>query len=246
MDTVRALELVTGAVERGEVVALATVVRGAGTGTKLVVGYDGTLEGTTGDAALDEEVVRLAREAMTSGRTKRIEGEREVYVEPYAPSPSIVICGAGHIGVPLAAMAKYTGYHVTVIDDRADYANRKRFPSADEVVADDFAAALARLRITPATAIVLVTRGHRYDWDCLRTVIGSRAGYIGMIGSRRRVKAAMLGLEREEIAPELLGRVHAPIGLDIGAETPEEIAVAILAEIVLSRRRGTGRPLSAK
>jgi xanthine dehydrogenase accessory factor len=246
METLRALELVTGAVERGEVVALVTVVRGPGTGEKLVVAYDGTLEGTTGDVGLDAEVVRLAREAMTSGRTKRIEGEREIYVEPYAPSPSIVICGAGHIGVPLAALAKYAGYHVTVIDDRADYANRKRFPTADEVVADDFAAALARARITPATAIVLVTRGHRYDWDCLRTVIDSRAGYIGMIGSRRRVKAAMLGLEAEGIGRELLEKVHAPIGLDVGAETPEEIAVAILAEIVLVRRGGTGRPLSAK
>jgi xanthine dehydrogenase accessory factor len=183
---------------------------------------------------------------MASGRTKRVEsGDIEVYVEPYAPAPSIVVCGAGHIAVPLAVMAKQAGFHVTVIDDRADYANRRRFPTADEVVADSFADALSQISIASTTAIVLVTRGHRQDWDCLRVVIDSRAGYIGMIGSRRRVKAAMMGLEAEGFSAERLARVAAPIGLDIGAETPEEIAVAILAEIVLTRRGGTGRPLSA-
>lgn len=246
MESVEALERVAAAVERGETAALATVVRGPRAGTKLVVELGGALHGTTGDAALDEEVVRRAVESMASGRTKRVEaGEAEVYVEPYEPPHSIVICGAGHIAVPLARMAKFAGYRVTVVDDRADYANRKRFPDADEVVADDFTAALARMTITPATAVVLVTRGHRYDWDCLREVIDSRAGYIGMIGSRRRVRAAKLGLEAEGVPADRLARVSAPIGLDVGAETPEEIAVAILAEIVLARRGGTGRPLSS-
>lgn len=244
MDT-RALERVVEAVEQGESIALATVVRGPSAGRKLVVEADGSLVGTTGDRALDAEVVARGLEAIASGRTKRMEsGETEVYVEPYAPAPSIVICGAGHIAVPLAEMAKFAGFHVTVIDDRADYANSRRFPTADEIVADDFTEALARTRITAATAVVLVTRGHRYDWDCLRTVIHSRAMYIGMIGSRRRVRAATMGLEAEGVAPELLARVAAPIGLDIGSETPEEIAVAILAEIILTRRGGTGRPLS--
>ena len=143
-------------------------------------------------------------------------------------------------------MAKHAGFHVTVIDDRADYASRSRFPTADEVVADSFTEALARLRVTAATAIVLVTRGHRQDWDCLRAVVDSTAMYIGMIGSRRRVKAAMMGLEAEGISAERLARVSAPIGLDIGSETPAEIAVAILAEIILARRGGTGRPLSRR
>jgi len=237
-------ERVVDAVARGETVALATVVAGPSIGTKVLVRGDGSLEGTTGDAALDATLVERAREAMRSGRTARFEaGESTIYVEPYAPPISLVVCGAGHIAVPLAAMAKVAGFHVTVIDDRADYASRKRFPTADDVVADDFAAALGRIRITAATAIVLVTRGHRQDWDCLRVVVDSAAGYIGMIGSRRRVKAALMGLEAEGYSAERLARVAAPIGLDIGSETPAEIAVAILAEIVLTRRGGTGRPL---
>ena len=237
---------VVTAVERGETVAVALVVRGEGVGRKVVVSFDGALEGSLGSASVDAEIARVALEAMASGKTKRFEIEGlDIYVEPYAPTVSLVVCGAGHIAVPLAAMAKIAGYHVTVIDDRADYANRKRFPTADEVIADSFTEALERVRLTPATAVVLVTRGHRYDWDCLRVVIGSAAGYIGMIGSRRRVKAALLGLEGEGVDRERLARISAPIGLDIGSETPEEIAVAILAEIVLSRRSGTGRPLSA-
>jgi xanthine dehydrogenase accessory factor len=240
------LERVVEAVERGEPVALATIVRGPRTGARLVVDCDGALHGSTGDPALDAAVAAEAASAIASGRTRRVtRDDAEVYVEPYAPSPSLVVCGAGHIAVPLARMASLAGYRVTVIDDRVEYANAKRFPSADEVLAEPFADALARVSITPATAVVLVTRGHRYDWDCLRTVIHSRAGYIGMIGSRRRVRAAMLGLEQEGIPADRLARVAAPIGIDIGAETPEEIAVAILAEIVLVRRGGTGRPLSA-
>ena len=140
-------------------------------------------------------------------------------------------------------MAKFAGFVVTVIDDRAQYANASRFPTADAVVAGDFTAALARTPITPSTAVVLVTRGRRYDWDCLRAVIDSRAAYIGMIGSRRRVKAAMLGLEQQGFPPDRLARVAAPIGLDIGAETPDVIAFAILAEIILQLRGGTGLPL---
>jgi xanthine dehydrogenase accessory factor len=240
------LERVVEAVERGEPAALATVVRGPRTGTRLAVDAEGRLDGTTGDEGLDAEVSARALEAMSSGRTKRVErDETEVYVEPYAPPPALVVCGAGHIAVPLARMASFAGFRVTVVDDRVEYANRKRFPSADEVLAEDFAEALARIPMTPATAVVLVTRGHRYDWDCLRTVIHSRAGYIGMIGSRRRVRAAMMGLEAEGVPADRLARIAAPIGLDVGAETPEEIAVAILAEIILSRRGGTGRPLSA-
>jgi xanthine dehydrogenase accessory factor len=239
------LERVVAAVERGETVALATVVRGPRVGLKLVAADGGALDGTTGDEGVDAEVSRRAVEAMATGRTKRVvAGDVEIYIEPYAPPPAIVICGAGHIAVPLAVIAKHAGFHVTVIDDRADYASRARFPTADEIVADSFTAALARLRVTPSTAVVLVTRGHRQDWDCLRVVVDSPAMYIGMIGSRRRVKAAMMGLEAEGYSTERLARVAAPIGLDIGSETPAEIAVAILAEIILARRGGTGRPLS--
>jgi xanthine dehydrogenase accessory factor len=246
-------EKVLEAVGRGEAVALATVVRApGGAGAKLVVGHGGEREGTTGEAALDAEVVSRGMEAITSGRTARIfwphkdDPAFEVYVEPYAPPAEVVICGAGHIAIPLASMAKFAGFRVTVVDDRALYANATRFPTADTILAEPFEEALARTRITPLTAIVLITRGHKYDWDCLRAVIDSRAFYLGMIGSQRRVRAALLGLEREGVTADRLARVSAPIGLDIGSETPEEIAVAILAEIIMARRGGTGRPLSSR
>ena len=114
-----------------------------------------------------------------------------------------------------------------------------------EVIADDFEPALVRTRVTTSTAIVLITRGHRYDWDCVRAVSGRPAFYVGMIGSRRRVKAAMLGLEQEGVAAETLDRMYAPIGLDIGAQTPEEIAIAIVAEIILVRSGGgSARPIA--
>ncbi len=212
----------------------------------LVTALGGPAEHRVIAAAETGEFGDIAREALRSGKPRVVTiGNREYYFEPYAAPPSVVICGAGHIAVPLSRMAAFAGCTVTVIDDRADYANARRFPDAATILAEPFADALARTPMTPNTAVVLVTRGHRYDWDCLRAVIGRGAGYIGMIGSRRRVKAALLGLEREGIPASGLARIAAPIGLDIGAETPEEIAVAILAEIILSRRTGTGRPLSA-
>jgi xanthine dehydrogenase accessory factor len=256
-DSVAILETLTAAVARGEAVALATVTSAsegapARLGAKLVAGPDGILAGTTGDSSLDALVAERAPETIRTGKTTRIRhvGQQtadpvEVYLEPYAPPPAVVICGAGHISVPLAVMAKQAGFHVTVIDDRATFANTARFPTADEVLAEDFVEALARTPITRSTALVLITRGHKYDWDCLRVTIDSPAFYIGMIGSRRRVRAALLGLERQGVPPDRLARLSAPIGLDIGSETPEEIAVAILAEIILARRGGTGRPISS-
>ncbi len=246
----RVLELV----ERGEEAALATVARsteeGVEVGAKMIVFRDGVCEGSTGHPGLDAAVVERAVDAIRLGRTARVawpEGTAaaEVYVEPYTPPFTVVVCGAGHIAVPLATMASFAGFRVTVIDDRAAFANRTRFPTAETVLAKPFEEALAETRITTSTAVVLVTRGHKYDWDCLRMVIGSPAFYIGMIGSHRRVRAALVGLEKQGVDRSRLERVSAPIGLDIGSETPEEIAVAILAEIVMARRGGTGQPLSS-
>jgi xanthine dehydrogenase accessory factor len=254
-----ALQLLLDAVARGEAVALATVTRApvgspVRIGTKLVVGPEGLVSGTTGDSALDALVAERAPDAIRTGKTARVRAADggqgtadsvEIYLEPYAPPPAVVICGAGHISVPLALMAKQAGFRVTVIDDRATFANAARFPTADEVLAEDFVEALSRTPITRSTALVLITRGHKYDWDCLRVTIDSPAFYIGMIGSRRRVRAALLGLERQGVPADRLDRLSAPIGLDIGSETPEEIAVAVLAEIILTRRGGTGRPISS-
>ena len=229
---------------------LATVVSGASTGRKFVTDGAGRIDGTTGDDALDAKISTEAVDALRKRKPSRfayvgLKGVIAVYVEPYEAPLELVICGAGHIAIPLCKAATFAGYRVTVIDDRADYASRKRFPDAAEVIADDFEPALARTRVTTSTAIVLITRGHRYDWDCVRALSGRPAFYVGMIGSQRRVKAAMLGLEQEGVSRETLERMYAPIGLDIGAQTPEEIAIAIVAEIILVRSGGgTARPIS--
>lgn len=163
------------------------------------------------------------------------------------PPLELIICGGGHVGQAVAKAARLLDFRITVIDDRIDFASREKFPDpAVHLMADDFIDALRGLRITPASHLVIVTRGHRHDEICLREVIASPARYIGMIGSRRRTTTIRERLRREGVLPHQLHRVHAPIGLDIGALTPEEIALAIMAEIVLVRRGGTGLPKSAE
>jgi xanthine dehydrogenase accessory factor len=147
--------------------------------------------------------------------------------------------------VPLVQIAKILDFHVTVIDDRLLYANRERFPAADEVLVGDMAQMLKEMTITPSCYIVLITRGHKYDEPCLRQILHSKAKYIGMIGSRRRIKACFQRFRDEEkIAEEVIERVYAPIGLDIATETPPEIALSILAEVVKVRRGGKAASLS--
>jgi xanthine dehydrogenase accessory factor len=172
-------------------------------------------------------------------------GKVEVFFEVMASPPKLIVVGAGHIAVPLAKFAKALDFHVTVIDDRLLFANRERFPEADEVLVGDMAETIKRLPITSSTYIVLVTRGHKYDEPCLREIIYGPAKYIGMIGSRRRVKACFQRFKDEEkIAEEVIQRVYAPIGLEINTETPEEIALSILAEIIKVRRGGKAESLS--
>ncbi len=169
----------------------------------------------------------------------------EVFFQVLTAVRKVIIVGAGHLALPMVKFAKILGFHVTVIDDRVMYANRQRFPDADEVMVGDMAETLGGIEITPQTYIVLITRGHQFDEPCLREVIRSPAKYIGMIGSRRRVKACFIRFRDEEGIPEeLLNRVYAPIGLDIKAESPEEIALSIISEMVKVRRGGTAQSLA--
>lgn len=171
-----------------------------------------------------------------SGRASA--GSVRVAFEYFRPEQTLVICGAGHVGRALAQSAAHLNVRIIVIDDRADFVTRERFPSARaEILAKDFEDALGEIEITPSTNIVIVTRGHAEDERCLRAVIRSSAGYIGMIGSRRRVEAVYQRLERDGIPRELAKKVRAPIGLPIGARTPEEIAISILAEMIQVRNR---------
>ena len=157
-------------------------------------------------------------------------------IEPPTTVVQLLILGAGHIARPLATMAKIVGYEVTVVDDRPSFANTARFSTADSVICNDFEHAIEAININPQTFVVIITRGHRYDKVCLRKVINHPAGYIGMIGSRKRVKALITELEEEGVSSDLLKKMYSPIGLKIGAETPEEIAVSILSELIKVQR----------
>jgi xanthine dehydrogenase accessory factor len=237
------------------VVASGTGVMRAGSGwigRRLLVWEDRTA-GTLGSAALDARAVAWAREALEApgveAQTHRaldMEGARwTLYLEVHRAPPELVIVGAGHIARPLCRLCEMLGFAVTVLDDRPEFATRERFPEAARVLRADFADPLRDVQLGPSTHLVLVTRGHKYDYDVLRDVLRRRVelAYVGMVGSQRRVRAALQELAAEGIDRERLLRVHAPIGLDIGAETPEEIAVAVVAEIVRLRRGGTGASL---
>lgn len=209
-----------------------------------------SLLGETGAAALASG--RSARSwirAAGPGWERAPEDEgMALFVEVLQPPDDVVVVGAGHIAVPLARMAKLLDFDVTVLDDRGAFANRERFPDADLILVGPIDERLRAHPIGPRTYLVLITRGHQHDEAALKTVIGSDAVYIGMIGSRRRVKEVFRHLAAAGIPEERTGRVHAPIGLDIGAETPAEIAAAIVAELVQVRRaaaRGRERRCAA-
>lgn len=200
-------------------------------------------------AILREADVRLGKEqcglSILNVPGPNAPGKAEVFFDVIPARQKAVIVGAGHLAIPLVKFARILGFHVTVLDDRVIYANRERFPEADEVLVGDMAGTLRRIEITPDTYIVLITRGHQFDEPCLREVVHSRAKYIGMIGSKRRIKACFIRFRDEDGIPEeLLKKVYAPIGLDMNAESPEEIALAIIAEMITVRRGGAARSLS--
>lgn len=243
--------------EQGEAAVLATVVEtdgitGVEPGAKCLV-RDRTIVGETiGDAAVVQAIVQESSARLRTEKSQLMALEvpqsgakLEVFFEVMPAPPKLIVVGAGHIAVPLVKLAKVLDFYVTVIDDRLLYANRERFPDADEVLVGDMAQMLKEMAITPSCYIVLITRGHAYDEPCLRVVLPSQAKYIGMIGSRRRIKACFQRFRDEDkISEELIEKVYAPIGLDIATETPAEIALSILAEVVKVRRGGEAASLS--
>ena len=249
LDVARALALVEEAVARGRDAASAVVVAAPDVGLvgrRLV--WDGKRHhGTLDDPLKDASARRLLEDGAAGAGCHEIAGGIELYLERWSPRPELLIVGAGHIARPLAAIGRLLDFRVVVLDDRAELVTAARFPGA-EVRVVDFADPFADIEIGPRTSLVLVTRGHRYDYDCLLALAraGAQPSYIGMIGSRRRVRAAFEQLAGEGIDASWLARIHAPLGLDLGAETPAEIAVAVAGEIVLGARGGSGRPLSER
>jgi xanthine/CO dehydrogenase XdhC/CoxF family maturation factor len=264
LDAAGAARRILGAEDRGEALVSLLVLDGPAEGSRRIVAGTWS-EGSTGigslDAALDDLGRRILARELSPGRRGRDAGthfvspatgdgdpageEVQVYVERYAPSAELVIVGAGHLAVPLTRVGDLLGYQVTVLDDRPDFAQADRFPQAARVTEVSFSDPFAGLTIRASTHVVLVTRGHRYDYECLRRLLRlpRPPSYIGMIGSRRRVRATFHQLLEEGFAVEELERIRAPVGLDLGGETPEEIAVEVAAELVMLRRGGSGRPL---
>ena len=243
-------------VEAGGAAACVTLSTGSDAGTRMMVvrpitGAE-TVLGSLGTTALDTKARELAVEALADpGGTYGLreistdDGTVEVYLEARGPIQELVIVGAGHIAQPLSRMGALLGFQVTVLDDRPDFATQERFPVAHRLVKADFTDPFVDVAIHPGSHVLLVTRGHKYDYECLLRLMRAdpSPAYIGMIGSRRRVRATFVQLLEEGIARQRLSDIHAPVGLDIKAETPQEIAVAVVAELVKVRRGGTGASL---
>ena len=258
------LEALLAAIDRREPAALLTVTAAEGAlaparGRHAVLRpeQEPSLVGDLGLGDLTGPLLQDAGQAIQAKEHRLLryqteDGSVQVFVEVQARPPHLIIVGAGHIAVPLAAVAKIADFQVTVLDDRPQYAHPGRFPTADRVVAGPFREELARLRqgrptFDSDTYIVLVTRGHQHDVACLLEVLDDPVAYIGMIGSQRRIRAVYELLEREQGIPaEKFDRIHAPVGLDIGAITPAEIAVAIMAEVINVRRGGRTPGLSQR
>ena len=162
----------------------------------------------------------------------------DIFIEPVTPREGLYLFGAGHISQHTAALAKKVGFHVTVVDPRPEYNSAERFPEADVLLNKPYEDAFKELNITPNDYLIVVTPGHVLDELCLEYAVGTNAGYVGMIGSRNKSKDVFERLMSRGVAPERLERVYAPIGLPIGAETPEEIAVSIMSEIIRVKRLG--------
>lgn len=224
--------------------AVAVVARADedGVGQRVLVFEDGRIDGTLDDPRLDEAArdigARLLASAEAAWTLEAADGSTTLYAEAHRAPASLFIVGAGHIAVPLARLGELLGFPVVVLDDREDFATAERFPGATRVERLDFQAPFRDARPRAGDFVVLVTRAHRYDFDCLRALLDQDAAprYLGMVGSKRRVRAAFRALLEAGVPKERLATIHAPIGVDIGAETPEEIAVAIAAELVAVRR----------
>ncbi len=241
----------------GRKCAIATIVESAGSipsfqSAKMLIREDGSMVGTIGGGCTEAEVWQAARDVIDNEQPRMLRfnlgqeaaydnglicgGQLDVYVEPVLPTPHALIFGGGHISKSLSKIASLAGFRTTIVDNRDAYANRERFPEAAEIFADEYEDVFPKLPANDATYAVIVTRGHKDDMRVLRWAAEQPLRYIGMIGSKRKTLEVAKHLCREGVSLEKLAAVHAPMGFDIGAVTPEEIAVAVVAEMILRRR----------
>ena len=237
--------------------AIATVVKTRGAspreaGAKMLVYPNGSIVGTIGGGEMEMRVITTAKEAIADGKPRYLDmnlsneqrgdplicgGEMEIFVEPIGLAETLMIIGAGHVGAAVAQLGKILGFRIVVLDDRPEFITAENFPVADQRITGDLSLEIEKLEITPQTYIVLVTRLHTLDEALLGAIAEKNAAYIGMLGSKRRVLTVTESLKQKGVSETALARVHAPIGLDIHAETPQEIAVSILAEIIQAKRK---------
>ena len=244
---------------KGERAVLATVISSQGSaprkaGAKMVIKGDGTLVGSIGGGNVEQAVQEKAIAVMKSGEPQMMHfdlsgsgeeawmicgGQMDVFLEPILPAETLYLFGAGHLSQSTAAMAKMLGLRVVVIDPRPEYNNNDRFPNADSLVVEEYDNAFSKLNVDENSYIVIYTPGHVSDEKCLQFAVGTAAKYVGMIGSKKKVKEIKERLRKKGVSQQQLDGIHAPIGLEINAQTPEEIAISILAEITKVRRSET-------
>jgi xanthine dehydrogenase accessory factor len=254
---------IASALARGEAGALFTVVRvnGAapcGPGTKVFVRADGSLTGTLGGATTDararEDGLKLLADGQPTMLTYHLDPESgesvgscgatlEIFAEPVRPEPRLIVAGSGYVAQSLARLAIPLGWRVTLLDDRSEFVRAASLPDGVSLAVGEIPEQLPAQAPDPMTAVVVVTRGHRVDREALQAALGTPVGYVGMIGSPSKVRNIFRALLKEGVAPDTLARVRAPIGLDLGAQTPDEIALSIAAELLAWRRGGTAQPL---
>ena len=251
------------ALEKGEPVALVTITGSTGStpqrvGAKMLVYEDGRTVGTIGGGCYENEAFWKARESIKSRKPVNLSfelnddfaqetglvcgGQMEVFIEPVEASPELYVFGAGHVGHFVGKMAHEVGFKVHVVDDREKFANSERFGPGIDVIVDDIPTWLDQHALPATTYAVVVTRGHRHDLETMRGLLRSPLRYLGLIGSKAKVKRIFDMLREEGVSPETLRPVHAPIGLDIGAITPQEIAVSIVAELIAVKHGKTAEP----
>ncbi len=243
-------------ISKGEPAVLATIITSQGSaprkaGAKMLIKTDGTFVGTIGGGGTEHKIRQKVNEVMKSGEPQIVRfdlsgkdealtmicgGQMEVFLEPILPPETLYLFGAGHTSQSTTIMAKMLGLRVVVIDPRPEYNNVDRFPDADSLIVEEYESAFSKLSVDENSYIVIYTTGHVVDEQCLHFAAGTKARYIGMIGSRKKVKEVKERLQQKGVTPEQLDRVHAPIGLEIGAETPDEIAISILAEVIKVKR----------
>ncbi len=239
---------------QGRTSAIATIVECRGSspqkqGAKMLVRDDGSIMGSLGGGCLEADVVQAALMSMKDGNPMTLPfelTEREgglvcggtvlVYIEPVTLEPLLVILGAGHVGKTLAKLARFTGFRVTVVDDRAEFANRENIPDAHDLLVNEFDRAFDTIPVEKGTYIVVATRGHNHDLDAVRAALGTDARYIGLLGSKRKKALLFKALKGSGFSQEDIARVVIPVGISIGSVTPEEIAVSIMAQIIQIRR----------